>query len=275
MTLIDYADSYCTTIGGSRGYREQLRVLCRRLPWQVHELDPERISEYLTHALRHLSPSTVQNHRRMLATLYRRAVRDGLAAKSTSEICRVKCPPKIIRAWTLEELRRLLDCAYEMPGGTVKNPCHYKTLLPAWILVGYSSGLRRGDMLEIRWDSLRGNRLQVVMSKTAQPHVCVLDDAALESMASLPRYDRLIFGSIITRDRIQRVMRRLINQAGLDGTGKWLRRSSATYAELSGMSATFQLGHLTPGLAYRHYVDKVILSELRKPVPSIPTAGVG
>jgi len=275
MRLIDYADAYCTEIGGSDGYREQLRVLCRRLPWQVHDLTPTAISGYLAQALRRLSPATVLNHRRMLTTLYRRAVSDGLASESTVKISRVKCPPKIIRAWTLGELRLLLDAAYQMTGGTVKNPCEYRVIMPAYILVGYSSGLRRGDMLAIRWDELRGNRLQVVMRKTHQPHVCVLDDPAVESLKRLPRYDRLIFGSIFSLDRLQRTMRRLITEAGLEGTGKFLRRSSATYAELSGMSATFQLGHLTPGLAFRHYVDQVILSELRKPVPSIPMAGVG
>jgi hypothetical protein len=38
------------------------------------------------------------------------------------------------------------------------------------------------------------------------------------------------------------------------------------------MSSTLHLGHRTPGLAYRHYVDPVIVSEGRKPVPSIPRA---
>lgn len=275
MRLIDYADMYCTEIGGSRGYREQLRVLCRRLPWRVHDLTPDAISGYLAQSLRHLSPSTVLNHRRMLTTLYRRAVRDGLASESNVKICRVKSPPKIIRAWTLDELQKLLAAAYQMPGGTVKKPCEYRVVMPAYVLVGYSSGLRRGDMLTICWEALRGNKLQVVMSKTRQPHVCVLDDAAVESLKRLPRFDRLIFGSIFSADRLQRTMRRLIATAGLEGSGKYLRRSSATYAELSGMSASFQLGHLTPGLAYRHYVDQVILSELRKPVPSIPLAGVG
>jgi len=275
MTLTDYADSYCTLIGGSRGYREQLRVLCRRLPWHVHELDPYLISDYLQNALRHLSPSTVVNHRRMLTTLYRRAVRDGLATKSTAEICRVKSPPKIIRAWTLDELRRLLDAARQMKGGTVKYPCEYRHVMPAYVLVGYSSGLRRGDMLSMRWDDFSGNRLQVVMSKTGMPHVCVLDDAAMRSLEMLPRYDRVVFGTILCPDRLKITMKRLVALAGLTGTEKWLRRSSATYAELSGLSASYQLGHQTPGMAFRHYVDRAILAEFRKPVPSIPLAGVG
>ena len=273
MMLAEYADRYCTLVGASDGYREQLRVLCRRLPWRVHDLDPDRISAYLQAALRKLAPTTVANHRRMLGTLYRRAVKDKLAKECSEKICRVKhfYPP--VRAWTLKELSGLVREAKQMPGGTIKHPCEYRVLMPAWVLAGYTTGLRRGDMLRIRWDELRGNRLALVMSKTSRQHVCVLDDAAMEALQRLPRYDRIIFGTIISRDQIKKVMRRLIMRAGLEGSGKYLRRSSATYAEISGLSATMQLGHQTPGMAYRHYVDQVILSDLRKPVPSIPAAG--
>jgi len=125
-------------------------------------------------------------------------------------------------------------------------------------------------MLRIRWDEIRGDRLALVMSKTNRQHVCVLDQAALDSLAQLPRYDRIVFGTIVSRDQIKKVMRRLVDRTGLPGSGKYLRRSSATYAEISGLSATLQLGHQTPGMAYRHYVDQVILSQVRKPVPAIP-----
>lgn len=275
MTITDFADRYCTSVGGSAGYREQLRVLTKRLPWQVEDLTPSKINGYLAQALRQLAPSTVCNHRRMLMTLMKAAQRDGLAKDHTQPIDRVKQNSPLIRAWTLEELRTLVEAARAMPGKTLKYPCEYSVLMPAWILVGYSSGLRRGDMLRIRWDELRDGRLNIVMSKTGKQHVSVLDEAAIDSMAKLPRYDRIIFGTIIGKDQVRRVMRRLIDMAGLDGSGKWLRRSSATYAELSGISATLQLGHQTPGMAYRHYVDPVIVSTLRKPVPSIPLAAAG
>ena len=275
MMITDFADRYCTKVGGSAGYREQLRVLTKRLPWTVEELTPSNINGYLAKALRQLAPSTVCNHRRMLMTLMRAAQRDGLAEDHTQAIDRVKQNSPLIRAWTLDELRTLVETARSMPGKTIKHPCDYSVLMPAWVLVGYSSGLRRGDMLRIRWDELRSNRLNTVMSKTGKQHVSVLDDAAMESLERLPRYDRIIFGTIIGKDQIRKVMRRLIDRAGLEGSGKWLRRSSATYAELSGISATLQLGHQTPGMAYRHYVDPVIVSTFRKPVPSIPLAAVG
>lgn len=275
MMIDEFADRYCTSVGGSAGYREQLRVLTKRLPWQVEDLTPSKINGYLATALRQLAPSTVCNHRRMLMTLMRAAQRDGLAENHTQTIDRVKQNSPLIRAWTLDELRLLVETAKKMRGKTVKYPCDYSVLMPAWVLVGYSSGLRRGDLLRIRWDEMRGNRLAIVMSKTGKQHVSVLDEAAMEALEKIPRYDRIIFGTIVSKDQIRKVMRRLIDAAGLEGSGKWLRRSSATYAELSGISASLQLGHQTPGMAYRHYVDQVIVSELRRPVPSIPLAAVG
>lgn len=275
MLLRDFADAYCTRVGGSPGYREQLAVLTRRLPWHAEDLTPEKINQYLTEALHSLAATTVANHRRMLKTLYKTAVADGLAADSTTPIRAVKhfFPPP--RAWAMDELAHLVKTARSMPGGTLKRPCEYKVLMPAWVLTAYSSGLRRGDMLTFRWDQLRDDRICITQSKTSSMHVCVLDDAALQAIRDLPRYEMRVFGGIIGKDQVRRVLRRLVDMAGLSGSGKYLRRSSATFAELSGMNSTLHLGHRTPGLAFRHYVDPVIVSKGRRPVPSIPLGAAG
>lgn len=268
MNLLDFARQYARTAGASPGYTEQLVVLCKRLPWLPSDLTVDRIDDYLTDALGHLAPSTVQNHRRMLNTLRKAALSSGLLVdQCTRPIRRVKADPPLVRAWSHEELRHLLSVAAEMPGGTLR--CPHRILLPAWILVGYSSGLRLGDLLAIRHDQLRGSRLQCVLRKTRQPHVVLLDDAALQAIAALPKCGPLIFGSLVGRSRIIVAMRRLVQRAGLCGSGKFLRRSSATYAEMAGMSATGHLGHRTPGLAQRHYVDQLLLSESRRAVPAI------
>jgi site-specific recombinase XerD len=272
MTLREFAEAYALQSGASPGYREQLIVLTKRLPWGVADLTVSNIDAYLTHALGHLAASTVNNHRRMLSTLRRAALRDGLVVDDcTRPIRRVKHTLPMVRAWTHDEMRHLLSVAAEMPGNTLH--CPLKVLLPAWILVGYSSGLRLGDMLAITHDSLRGDRLALVLRKTRQPHVIVLDQQALEAIRSLPRRGPKIFGGLVGRSRIIVAMRSLVKRAGLTGSGKYLRRSSATYAQLAGMDATGHLGHLTPGMK-RHYLDPVILSDLKRAVPSLDMAGM-
>lgn len=271
MTVRQFAEAYALQSGASPGYREQLIVLTKRLPWGVADLTVSNIDAYLTNALGHLAASTVHNHRRMLSTLRRAALRDGLVVDDcTRPIRRVKHTLPMVRAWTHEEMRTLLAVASEMPGGTLY--CPHRILLPAWILVGYSSGLRLGDLLAITYDSLRGDRLATVLQKTRQQHVVVLDANALESIRSLPRRGPKIFGGLVGRSRIIVAMRALVKRAGLTGSGKYLRRASATYAQLAGMDATGHLGHLTPGMK-RHYLDMVILSDLKRAVPSLELIG--
>lgn len=272
MTVSQFANTYALRVGASPGYREQLLVLTKRLPWVVSDLTVSNIDAYLTHALGHLAASTVHNHRRMLSTLRKAALRDGLLVDDcTHAIRRVKHTLPMVRAWTHEEMRHLLAVASEMPGGTLY--CPHRILLPAWILVGYSSGLRLGDLLTITYDSLRGDRLATVLQKTRQQHVVVLDGNALESIRSLPRRGPKIFGGLVGRSRIIVAMRSLVKRAGLTGSGKYLRRASATYAQLAGIDPSGHLGHLTPGMK-RHYLDPVILSDLKRAVPSLELAGM-
>jgi integrase len=272
MTLRQFAEFYALRVGASPNYREQLIVLTKRLPWGVADLTVDRIDSYLTQALNHLAASTVNNHRRMLSTLRKAALRDGLVVDDcTRPIRRVKHSLPLVRAWTHDEMRHLLAVAAEMPGRTLY--CPLPVLLRAWILVGYSSGLRLGDMLAITYDSLRGDRLATVLQKTRQPHVIVLDAQALEAIRSLPRRGPKIFGGLVGRSRIIVAMRSLVKRASLTGSGKYLRRSSATYAQMAGIDPTGHLGHLTPGMK-RHYLDEVILSDLKRPVPSLDLAGM-
>lgn len=272
MRLFDYAMHYVTRVGGSAGYRNQLRILTERLPWAVEDLSADLIDGYLTAALTTYAPITVHGHRRMLQTLWRAAQKDGLVAICTRPLRKVKFHLPVPRAWTHAELRHLLSVAAEMPGATVDHPCPYRVLMPAWVLVGYSTGLRLGDLMRIRHSQIRGNKLALKLRKTGQTHVCVLDAAALDAIRSLPVYSDQIFGGIIVERQMIVIMRRLVKRAGLRGSTKYLRRSSATYAELAGMSATRHLGHLTPGLAMAHYIDPVLLAEERRPVPPIPEA---
>lgn len=269
MCIYEYALDYVQKTGGSPGYAEQMRVLCKRLPWEVSDLTVANIDGYLTRALHTLAPQTVQNHRRMLNTLRRAALRDGLLVdECTANLRRVKSNAPLPRAWSHSELAHLVNAAREMPGGTSR--CRWNVLMPAYILVAYSSGLRLGDMLALRHDALRGNKLALVVSKTRRPHVVMLDEAAVLALNSLPIKGSRIFGDLVGRCVFIRAFRRLVKRSGLRGSSKFLRRSSATYAKIAGQDPGRHLGHATPGLAERHYVDPVLVAEHANPIPSVP-----
>lgn len=270
MMLIELARRYCNRVGGSPGYLEQLEVLCRRLPWRAEELSPDEIDAYLTAALNHLAPSTVYNHRRMLQRLLTFAASEGLVDKNILRpLRRVKRVPPSPEAWSHADIRRLLAVAADLPGGVkVAN----STLMRAWLLVAYSTGLRLGNLLEIRHDQIRGHRLLVRQVKSHEPHVCYLDDQALAAIAQLPRLGPRIFGDLVCRDKILAKMRTLLRQAGMAGSTKFLRRSGATYAEIAGKSPTRHLGHRTADMQ-KYYVDRLLVAEERREEPTtVPLA---
>jgi integrase len=258
MLILDYAKLYGNRAGASPGYLEQLDVFFRRLPWQVETVTADMVDEYLTQALTHLSPQTVANHRRMLTTVLDDAVKNGVNTCIHRRFRRVKVPRPIPRAWSRDEIRRLVEAAREESG-------HFRDLrksdfLVAWFLAGYCLGLRAGDLHAIRWDQIRGRRLYLIQSKTASPHVAVFTDEALRACKALPRRQR-VFGDFAAVNTIQQWVAKVVKRAGLAGSTKFLRRSCATYSKVMGKSPQHALGHLTEGLAERNYVDRLLYEE--------------
>ena len=270
MLLTDFAMRYAQRAGASDGYKEQLFVFTKRLPWQVEEITIEMVDEYLSSALASRSASTVANHRRMLRTLLLEAQRLGLNTCIHQRFRRVKCPPPVPRAWSLAEIRQLVEAARNTQG-------HFRDLkksmfLEAWFLAAYATGLRAGDLHAIRWDQVRGRRLYLAQNKTSSPHVAVFTDEALAACKALPRRLK-IFGDFAAINTIQQWVAACVETAGLTGSTKTLRKSCATYAKVKGMSPKSKLGHRTDGLAERHYVDQLLYEEEcginGEPLPSV------
>lgn len=269
MLLQEFARRYARKVGASPGYLEQLLVCTKRLPWHVEEVTTDMVDEYLTNALTKLAPTTVANHRRYLTTLLRAAQRDRLN-QCTQGFRRVKQPRPVPRAFSLAEIRQLVEAARETPG-------HFRDLkksafLEAWILSAYCLGLRTSDLHAMRWADVRGRRVYLRQAKTQTPHVAVFTDEALAACERLPKRMR-IFGDFAAVNTIQQWVKECTRRAGLDGTTKFLRRSCATYAKVHGMSPQTKLGHLTPGLAERCYVDQLLYETETgvngKPLPAV------
>jgi integrase len=256
MVIKELAARYVARVGGSAGYLEQFSALAKHIP--ETDFDPESLDRYLTDALHTLSPQTVYNHRRMLQRLMTFAASEGLLDRSiVRPLRRIKRSPKNPTAWSHGEIHALLQAAAEMPGGhKVRN----SVLMRAWVAVAYSTGLRLADLLEIRHDHVRGRRLLIRQQKTGEPHVCYLDDLAMECLSALPRRGDRIFGSLVCRDKILKKMRELTRAARVKGSTKFLRRSGATYAEVMGKNASGHLGHKSPGMK-TYYIDRLLLAE--------------
>lgn len=258
MRLHDLALQYAMKNGVSPGYLEQLSVFTKRLDWQVADITTEWVDAYLTDAMTNRAPQTVANHRRILTTLMRYAKRQGLNTRIRKKFRRVKVPAPLPVAFSLDDIRRLVEAARETPG-------HFRDLrksdfLVAWFLTAYCTGLRVGDLIDLRWDQIRGARIYVRQSKTSRPHTAILTDEAILACKALPRRAK-VFGDFAAKNTIQQWVAACVESAGLQGSTKWLRRSCATYAKVMGMSPKAKLGHMTDGLAERHYVDQALYEE--------------
>jgi integrase len=270
MKLADFAVQYARRIGASDGYIEQLSVFTRRLDWEVGDITTDRVDEYLTGALAKLAPNTVANHRRMLTTLMAEARRLGLNQCILERFRRVKCPRPMPVAWSHADIRKLVMAARQTQGRI--HDLEKSLLLEAWILSAYATGIRAGDLIQIKWEQIRGRRIYWVQSKTSTPHVAVFTDEALAACKALPQRVR-VFGDFAALNTVQQWMATCVRQAGLRGSTKWLRRSCATYAKVQGRSPKAALGHLTDGLAEKHYVDMLLYEEeaglAGEPLPSV------
>ena len=178
-------------------------------------------------------------------------------------------PPPV--AWSDEELERLLKAASGMTR-TLISGCPASLFFKAWILVGFTTCLRFSDLHGLRVNQLRGNRLYVVQSKTSQPITKVLPDevvALLRQLAEHPKGDGTFFLWALKEHWLRVWFRRLCKQAGLEGSSKWLRRTGATACEAeSPGSASRALGHKSPELAMKFYVDASLLPN-SSPVPKL------
>lgn len=224
---------------------------------------------------RGLADTTVANGRRMLLVLWRAAFENGEMDRPPQRIRKVRCKPRVPHAWTMEELGRLLD-ACERLGGKFRNlPVKRKLYMTTWVMVQFDTGIRYGDMLSLKRDSLSSDgKLTIVQEKTDRVHHVRVRELTLfkvqELIEALPGHD-LIFPAFCDRRRWFRFFATVRRRAGLPKGGtKWLRRSSASYVELQRPGTAWRhLGHTRPGLDVASYLDPRICSPEATMPPAI------
>ncbi len=243
-------------------YRRHLERTVERLSasgiTSVANLTPDRINHWLDSLP--CSRQTVSNYRRQACTVIRAALGPD-AAHFIERVRRVKAPLAPPVAWTMDELSRLLHHARSMPG-RLQSGCPAALFFTGWLLCGYGCGLRFSDLHNLRCHQIRNGRLHTVQSKTGDPLVVVLSPECARVLTELSvlSQDGTIFRWALGERWLRIRFARLCKAAGVAGTPKWMRRTGATWVEATqpGMASRF-LGHRSPELAMRHYVDRSLL----------------
>ena len=96
-------------------------------------------------------------------------------------IRKIKAPLPPPRAWTLEELSRLLEVAAALRGVLRGKSVSRAAFWRCFVLVGYETGLRLGDLLALRIDQIAdGGKMVLAQSKTGGQVCCQLGPEAAD-----------------------------------------------------------------------------------------------
>jgi integrase len=243
-------------------YRRHLYRTVERLSafgvTSVANLNPESINNWLDSLA--CSKQTKANYRRQACTVVRAALGPS-ATHFTDGVRRVKAPLSPPVAWTQEELRRLLHHARQL-SGNLQSGCPAALFFSGWLLAGYECGLRFSDLLNLKAHQIRDGRLHTIQHKTGDGIVHVLSPECSRILndLSVRSKDGTIFRWALAERWLRIRWARLVKQAGVIGTCKWMRRTGATWVEATnpGQASRF-LGHRSPELAMKHYIDKSLL----------------
>jgi integrase len=282
-TLTHFAEAYCSQRDLAKASICQIRwavvafekFLCRA--GVLGDLNADTIGEWIAARLSEgKSRKTVHQQRGTLLQLWRQARRQKLLPP-VEDVRIVKVPRPIPQAWFPDEFVRLLE-ACETITQRVEFE-HYsvpwRIVLRAFLLTSYYTGLRPQDVLALRSAEVNSKGTLVVrQQKTGEAIDITLPPDCLKAIAATrPEKRELVFP--LDRKRVWWWIHLAITRAKLSGSVKWLRRTGATRCEqLQPGSAKAYLGHLTDGLAYRHYVDRRQIKSVR-PVPPSPFEGEG
>jgi integrase len=216
-----------------------------------------------------LGPVTVRGYSGAVLALWRAAYELHFIETRPGRIRKIRHKAAAPRCWTASQLLQVVDAFRNLQGQMQCDPSiRRSTFWSAFVMVGYYSALRFGDLVSLRWDQVQEGRIVLTMSKTGDQITCPLPPDASEAVKKLRGGGReLVFGQLMNIKNTQLFFRRVMKAQGLPGSIKWLRRTSATLLEreLPG-TAKAHLGHRTHGLAYKHYVDPRLLQE-KKPIP--------
>lgn len=248
-------------------YRRQIRRIARL----CGSVTNDAVNTYLRRRQCDVTTITLRNERGHLLTLWKFGYQVGVLDDMPRGILTVKIRRPPTKAWTADQIRSLIAVSERHRGVSMRSGADRAAFLRAWIFLGYETGARLGDVMSFSECHMRGDSIAWTQSKTGDPLTRVLTqpcrDACDEMLRASP--DGRIIGWATTKRNATRIMRSLIDDAGLSGTGKWLRRSGATHCEMIRAGAgRLHLGHRSPALFEQAYCD---WAQLRTVTPQAPS----
>lgn len=251
--------------GGAKQYEYALKRLYRHVGRSVlvSELSDELLSDHLQWILDGgLSPATANQSRGHIIALWRYAYRKKLIDK-LPDVEKLREPKRLPKAWSVEEVGRILDSCREQKGLVAGIPA--AAWWRAFILVLYDTGLRRRAASLIQRTDLNFEDGWLTVRPEDQKQNAEqqfrLSPETIEAIRAIWLLERLL---LFAWTREQRQMWRdyttILERAGLTHGPKdkfhKIRRTTATHiASTAGIAAAcHHLGHSSEAMTKR-YID--------------------
>jgi integrase len=266
-TFADIAPLFLASRQVSDTHRRRVLSIAAR----AGRLTTQSLNAYLLARIEQVSGFAVKTERSICLTLWRWAYDQGHYEVAPRGVMRMKARRKPTRAWTVEQIRQILDACDRQGKRAMWSGATARDFLRCWVLLAYETGARMGDVFAFRGDQLDGDTIAWTQSKTGDPLTRTLTPACLLSVRAMlaKSTDGSIIGWVCSKRQATRRMRQLLESCGFDGSSKWLRRSGATHCEMAQAGAgRLHLGHRSPALFESNYCD---WAQLRTRTPRPPS----
>lgn len=262
-------------------YQRHIRCCAR----QMHEfgittknIDNQRVARWLASMRGEYSDQTIVAKRAIALRLWRFGIEAGVVTASNAiQVLTIQPRRKPIRAYRLRDLTEAYKKMQQKNIGKSfgcfrRTKCPRQLWILAWFRIAFETGYRFSDIYELRDTDIVDAGINVVTNKTGRELTRKISDETRDLIDSMLAWstDGSIFSCHIGKCGANLTVSQLFKKVGLtQGHTQWLRRSAATQIEREhpGLAGRF-LGHLTPGLAARHYIDH---SQLDADVPMPPS----
>ena len=235
-------------------------------PARVGDLTDSNVAKLLgwLTTTRKQSATTANGSHKCLACLWRWA-RDKGYTPTGPTVAPLKTPVRTPRAWSRDELTRLVTAAATSAGSIGGMPAR-----DWWLIVlslQWDCGVRAGEMLALRWEWLDWSRgwLTVPAEARKGQHRDVVHGLSVDTMQLLEPHRKatgLILGHDYDRSRYCQRWDELLNRAGLPRDRKnktqRLRATFASWLTAAGGDATAALGHASRVTTVQHYIDPTL-----------------
>jgi integrase len=229
----------------------------------LHELSDDLLQAFMAARIgAGTAARTVNGDRAKLLALWRFARRKKLVTTEPLDVDKIRPPKRIPRAWSVEELGRILDAAAATPGQICGIP--KRTFFPALVLTLYEAGLRLSAALSLLVEHLDPRGFLFVpaeLQKQGADQVFQLHPETLAAIRATEPADRkMLFPSSTDRKTLWKALRDILKRAGLPHGSRDMfhrfRRTSASHvaAALGTDAAVRHLGHSGVGVT-RVYLD--------------------